>query len=176
MQGPSLPAKPLSTAQALELFDRLPPVDTARLIGAWDGEGFPTGHPLDGTLEAFGWAGKRFASVDEGHPLVFRRAGGTFPVHPALVAPALPLVMRWPALRSPAAASVARALLPLLRTRRSRARLRMVRHRDVVTAAMVYDDIPIIDVFRQADDRTLLGVMDAKHIAQPFFFVLRRAG
>jgi hypothetical protein len=62
----------------------------------------------------------------------------------------------------------------LLATRRSRARLRMLQFRGRVTAAMVYDDVPIQDVFRRIDEDTVLGLMDCKGMERPFFFVLRR--
>lgn len=65
-------------------------------------------------------------------------------------------------------------LKPALRTTHHRARLREVRHRGVVTAAMVYDHLPIIDHFRRVDDRTVLGMMDLRGVPQPYFFILRR--
>ena len=34
--------------------------------------------------------------------------------------------------------------------------------------------LQIVDVFRRLDAHTLLGVMDARGISQPFFFTLRR--
>ncbi|MEB3303574.1 MAG: GXWXG domain-containing protein, partial [Cyanobacteriota bacterium] len=51
-----------SMAEALALFDELDPVTPEELIGSWRGEGFATGHPLDGLLEAWHWQGKRFES------------------------------------------------------------------------------------------------------------------
>ena len=39
---------------------------------------------------------------------------------------------------------------------------------------MIYDYLPINDVFRKVDDHTLLGLMDFKGMEQPFFFVLNR--
>jgi hypothetical protein len=66
--------------------------------------------------------------------------------------------------------------LPLLRTRRSRARLRMTEYRGKQSATMIYDDQPINDVFRRVDADTVLGLMDMKGMAQPFFFLLRREG
>ena len=39
---------------------------------------------------------------------------------------------------------------------------------------MVYDNLPINDVFRKVDEDTVLGVMDLKGMKKPFFFVLRR--
>ena len=65
-------------------------------------------------------------------------------------------------------------LMPLLQTRRSRARLRMIEYRGKTTAAMLYDDLPINDVFRKLDDDNVLGIMDLKGMAQPFFFRLHR--
>jgi hypothetical protein len=163
-----------STAQALAIFDALPPVPADLLRGAWVGSGFATGHPMDGALEAYHWHGKRFDCEEEVHPLVFRSGGRRFAVHPSLVAPLLPLVMRFSWLKSPALGRLAQWLLPLLATRRSRARLRMTQHRGQLTATMIYDGVPIHDVFRQVDDDTLLGLMDMKGMRQPFFFVLRR--
>jgi len=43
-----------------------------------------------------------------------------------------------------------------------------------VTAAMVYDRLPINDAFRRLDDDTVLGLMDQKGPAKTFVFVLRR--
>ena len=40
---------------------------------------------------------------------------------------------------------------------------------------MIYDKLPIQDIFRRVDERTVLGVMDYKGMTQPYFFVLRRA-
>ena len=39
---------------------------------------------------------------------------------------------------------------------------------------MIYDQMPVNDVFRKLDDNTVLGVMDQKGIDIPFFFKLSR--
>ena len=44
----------------------------------------------------------------------------------------------------------------------------------VVTATMIYDALPINDLFRAVDGATRLGLMDLRDMPQPFFFVLRR--
>lgn len=165
-----------STAEALALFDSLPAVECSDLHGRWQGATFPTGHALDDALERYGWQGKRFDSDEEAHPLLFGVPGNTFSVDPRWVAPGLPLLLRWPALKSRIPAAIVRSLLPLFATRRPRGRLRMVRHRGVVSATLVYDHLPIQDVFRRRDATTLLGLMDRKGMAVPFFFVLRRVG
>jgi hypothetical protein len=57
------------------------------------------------------------------------------------------------------------------------AALRMVEHRGVVTATMVYDNHPIFDHFRRVGDDVVLGVMDRKaEWRPPLVFVLRRRG
>lgn len=164
----------MTTDEALVLFDRLEPVDTEFMLGAWSGEEFPTGHRLDGALAAYGWRGKRFDSAEHVHPLLFGTSAHAFAVRPRWVWPGVPLLLRFPALKGAAFARVARMLLPLLRTRRSHARLRMVQFRGRTSAAMVYDDVPIQDVFRRLDEDAVLGLMDMKGMEQPFFFVLRR--
>ena len=164
------------SASALALFDSLPVVASGDMLGTWRGEGFPSGHPLDGALEAYGWWGKRFDSEEHVHPLLFaRRGGGTLALDPRWMAPALGWLDRWPLPKSPAIGRAAQWLLPLLATSRSGARLRQVEHRGRVTAAMVYDRLPIQDVFRRLDEHSLLGLMDLKGATRPFFFVLRRS-
>ena len=47
-------ARGTTTAGALAFFDGLAPVDGESLPGFWWGSGLPTGHVLDGALEALG--------------------------------------------------------------------------------------------------------------------------
>ena len=39
---------------------------------------------------------------------------------------------------------------------------------------MIYDQLPINDVFRKIDRDTVFGVMDLKGMKLPFFFILQR--
>jgi hypothetical protein len=39
---------------------------------------------------------------------------------------------------------------------------------------MVYDALPIIDVFRRVTADRVLGLMDLRGLAEPFFFLLDR--
>jgi len=157
---------------ALAFFDSLPPVGCEEITGRYRGRELVTGHPMDGLLEASGWYGKQFDDVDHVHPLLFRSPGGDiFAVEPRKVP--LGLVPKVPAAVVGRSRSIVGALKPALRTSKHRARLRAVEHRGVVTAAMVYDHLPIIDVFRRVDADTLLGVMDLRG-APPYFFILAR--
>lgn len=160
-------------ADALALYDDLPPVTVEHMLGAWKGGSLRTGHRFDGLLEAYGWHGKWFDSPDAAHPLVFADERGLFSVNPAVVP--LPMVVHLSSLlHQTLVATVARRSLRLFRTGRPRARLRMGAYRGVVTGSMVYDALPIIDHFRTVDEDTLLGAMDLRGIAEPFMFVLRR--
>jgi hypothetical protein len=163
-----------STDEALAFFDALPPVRVMEMFGSWRGSGLRTGHPLDGLLEIFGWHGKRFEGPEDVHPLVFDGPDGSvFSINPSLIP--LGLAVRHPkAVRHPIVSGLCRLLRFAVRTKKPRARLRMTEYRGVVSATMIYDALPINDVFRKVDDNTVVGAMDFRLIRQPFFFVLRR--
>lgn len=161
-------------AQAQELFDGLPAAQVSDLApGRWVGSELATGHTFDGLLAASGWYGKEFRSAEEVDPLLFRNNTPVFAVNPGLLPP-MSVIAQVP---RPLVA-LAKKGLPVLRfllgTRKGRARLRLVEHRGVQTVAMVYDQKPIIDVFRKVSDSTLLGVMDCRGLDEPYFFVLDR--
>ncbi len=124
-------------------------------------------------LPASGWYGKQFDGADAVHPLLFADAAGTvFPVDPRRVP--LSLAGRVPRSGVRMLRSMLRVLGPALRARNHTARLRDIEYRSVVSAAMVYDHLPIIDHFRRVDAHTLFGAMDLRGPAEPYFFVLRR--
>jgi hypothetical protein len=164
-----------TTSDALAFFDRLPPIRAEAITGRFRGEELPTGHPLADLLSASGWYGKEFVDTETVHPLVFREPGGDlFTVDPRK------LPTRVAAHVPRKAAEAGQRFLGLLRglvaTSKPRARLRDLEYRGRVSAAMIYDHLPIIDVFRKVDDETLLGAMDQRGQPEPFFFVLRRDG
>ncbi|HNA98619.1 MAG TPA: DUF4334 domain-containing protein [Marmoricola sp.] len=138
--------------QAVDFFDSLPALRADQLRGRWRGRGLNTAHPMDGLLESSGWYGKQFDDEDSVHPLLFEVAGEIYPVEPQRGMP----------------------IDVTKRASKPRARLREVAHRGVVSAAMIYDTQPIIDHFRRIDDHTILGLMDARGMAMPYFFILDR--
>ena len=169
-------ARGTTTAEALAFFDTLAGVALDACIGRWRGSGLPTGHPLDGLLEALGWYGKEFVDPETVHPLLFQEHGGqVFALDPAPVP--VQQILRHPWLmRSRASRAAFTAARPLLRTTKPKARLCRTEHRGVVSATMIYDALPILDIFREVDQATLLGLMDLRDMPQPFFFILRRVG
>lgn len=170
-----IPPANASVDEALAFFDACAPVSLAEMTGRWRGSGLPTGHPLDGLLEHYGWYGKHFHDPDHVDPLLFGRG----PRELCAVSPRLmPLgLARYRTLaHSTSAAALFRLALPLLRTSRPAARLRLMTYRGVPTATMIYDHLPIHDVFRRVDASTLVGLMDQRGAPQPFFFILRDGG
>jgi hypothetical protein len=160
-----------TTEEAMELFDSLEPVDVGFMIGNWKGEGFHTNHPMDGLLEAYHWHGKRFECPEDVHPLIFSTLRGGFAsVNPAFMGPSL----RVPMPKSAMVGRIFQILMPFLTTSRSKARLRMTSYRGKSSATMIYDQLPVNDVFCKIDQDAVFGVMDLKRMKSPFFFILRR--
>jgi len=175
-----LPDAPTTATEALAIFDAAPAVDAEFMIGTWRGAELPTHHPLDGLLAASGWWGKQFVDAETVHPLLFPTADGSalWALNPALAFGGLGMVTRVPGLKGMNFSRPIAALKPVLRTTAPKARLRTTRYRGVDSATMVYDQLPINDVFRVLDDtagsETVLGAMDLRGSSRPYFFVLRR--
>jgi len=171
-----LPDAPTTTAAALALFDAAPPVTTEFMIGTWRGAELPTDHPLDGVLAASGWWGKQFVDGETVHPLLFPTPGGDalWAFNPILALPGLSAVGKIPALKGRNHFGAISAMRRVLRTRTPKARLRTTEFRGVASATMIYDQLPINDVFRKLSDDSVLGAMDLRGLRRPYFFALTR--
>ncbi|MBM7365785.1 DUF4334 domain-containing protein [Gordonia hydrophobica] len=162
----------LARTDAETLFDSLPTVAVDEVLGRWRGSEVPTGHPMDGLLEISGWYGKQFDDADHVHPLLFGEPGAFYAVNPKRIPMSVlnSVGPRLPKRRLPGVDVALRRL----RTRKHRARTRAVEYRGAVSAAMVYDDLPIIDHFRKLNSDALLGAMDLRDSPAPYFFLLER--
>ncbi|GAS88017.1 DUF4334 domain-containing protein [Mycolicibacterium brisbanense] len=175
-----LPSVPTTTDEALQVFDAAEAVDPAFMIGTWHGAEVPTGHPMDGLLAASGWWGKRFVDAETVHPLLFPTMDGKglWALNPALAFGGLGVTAKLPTkLAAPRALPISRAiaaLRPVLQTRAAKARLRTTRYRGTDTATMIYDQLPINDVFRRLSDDAVIGAMDLRGSRRPYFFALYR--
>lgn len=162
----------MTEAEAEAIFSTLPAVEVAELIGSWKGIGIETGHPFDYLLSVSGWRGKRFETADIGYPLVNNSILGTVYLNPGLLPFNLMVKLRiafWPLMQP-----IIFLFNPLFATKKPRARLRAVRHQGVTSAAMVYDQLPIIDHFRRLDDTLLMGKMDQRGSDTCLYFMLQR--
>ncbi|GGF67723.1 hypothetical protein GCM10007301_29310 [Azorhizobium oxalatiphilum] len=166
-----MPPDGAASRDALAYFDTLPPVSVSDMGGLWRGRELPTGHPLDGILEPAGWFGKRFSDAETVDPLLFGTPDQLVAVNPALVP--IGILLRAPFLaRNPVALAVFRSLRTFMATSAPKARLRTVRYRGSESAAMIYDDLPIIDHFRRSPDQSVIGAMDLRGTDAPFMFQL----
>ena len=162
----------MTPEEATSWFDGLPPAEEAEMLGKWHGEEVLTGHPMEGLLASARWHGKRFDEADAVHPLVHNVPfWGRRSLNPAL------LPLRW-ITALPGRDTLLRAAFPVIApiffTSKPRARLRTIRFRGRLHAAMCYDGKPINDVFAKIDDQCVLGLMDFKGMEQPYFFKLTR--
>ncbi len=95
-------------------------------------------------------------------------------MNPAPLGPSLGLMVRVPMLKSAVVGRIFQTLIPFLRTFPSRARLRKTTYRGKSSATMIYDHLPMNDVFRKIDQDAVFGAMDLKGMTSPLFFILRR--
>jgi len=171
-----LPSAPTTTAEAMAVFDAAPAVEPEFMIGTWHGAEMPTHHPLDGFLAASGWWGKQFVDSETVHPLLFPTGDGStlWALNPVLAFGGLGVAAKLSGVKNQSFKRPISTMRPLLQTRAPKARLRTTRYRGVDTATMIYDQLPINDVFRRLSDDAVIGAMDLRGSSRPYFFVLRR--
>ncbi|OMC34936.1 hypothetical protein A5740_09055 [Mycobacterium sp. GA-1841] len=167
---------PITTDEALGAFDAADAVEPDFMIGTWHGAELPTRHPMDGLLAASGWWGKQFVDAETVHPLLFPTSDKTalWPLNPLPAFGGLGVATKLPFLKKQPMSGPITALRPVLQARSAKARLRTTRYRGVDTTTMIYDQLPINDVFRKLSEDAVLGAMDLRGSRRPYFFVLQR--
>ncbi len=163
-----------STDDAVAHFEQLSPVKPFDIVGLWKGNSLASGHPLDGVLEKLGWFGKRFRQDLRADPLLFtmgeRRLAA---VDPGKIP--IRLAVRFSRFgHKRYVQNLSSYLLPRLRAKGPIATLRTMTLGTTASAAMVYDEQPIIDHFRWAGTELLRGMMTMDGMEKPYFFELRR--
>ncbi len=145
--------------EALLLFDNLESIHIDFLRGRWRGYELSTGHPMDGLLKTLNWYGKEFVSPEMVHPLLFLDAQNrVFKVVPYSFL--VNFVVELPMFKDGSLKDWLPSFKPLLlflnsalmRTEESQARLKMVEYRGQITAAMIYDGLPIVDQYFSIKD------------------------
>jgi len=159
-----------TTKHAFQIYDELDEVNIDFMIGRWKGTEFRTGHKMDGLLNLTGWYGKLFIDQESVHPLLFytHDKSGLYAVNPDLI----PLSFRIP--KTGLLKRIMALSKPILQTKKTKARLRMMEYRGKLSATMIYDGKAINDHFRKIDDRHVMGLMDLKGEPQPYFFILEK--
>ncbi len=159
---------------ALERFRSLPPITPQELVGLWKGRGIPTGHPLDGILEELGWFGKRFMPELRADALLFRSGERRLiAINPAWIP--IRLALRFHRLgRASVTHRVFSGVQGLLRAKGPVASVKSLPFMGATSAAMLYDDQPITDYFRQIDEGEVMGIMTIEGDHRLYFFELDR--
>ena len=152
-------------------FDALGPVNLDSLHGFWRGELLSNHHKLAYWMKQVQWVGKHFTDIERVDPFLIQRGSARLSLAPTPTG--LSLAVNLPPSVLPKLAGLIKLLTPLVATKESQARLRMIGYRGVVSSAMIYDNIPMLDYFRSVNADTLLGVMDARQF-KPLFFLLHR--
>jgi hypothetical protein len=157
--------------EAFDLFDSCDPIEPEALFGTWRGYELYAHHPMDGLLTAANWYGKIITDEENVSPLIFKKCtGNLFSANPGL----LPLEQLEDIPRM-LVKIVFPIITPFIWTRKPRARLRKFEYRGKLSAAMIYDQKPMFDMFRVVDENTVLGVTDVRwHHDLGCFFVLER--
>lgn len=152
----------IEVAQIAAVFDQLKPISPEFLIGKWKGFSFDTGHPAHRILDTLKWAGKDYRSVDDVDPIMIYDDSGK---------------RSWYSEYGHARVSSELQGIPVQGYAADRSQIREVKFHGTVSAAMIYDKFPIIDVFKYVDDNTVLGAMDSKDFpadAGEYYFYLKR--
>nr|WP_250812628.1 GXWXG domain-containing protein [Neorhizobium tomejilense] len=167
--------RPLSEQQkTLERFLSLPPIRPSEMIGLWQGRGIPSGHPFDGVLENLGWFGKRFTSELRADALLFRSGQHRLtPIDPARIP--LRLALRFhKAGRTRPVKNLFSYLQRGLRAKGPVASLQTMSFHGVTSAAITYDEQPVVDHLRRIDEHRMMGAMVIEGDERIYFFELER--
>ncbi|MBZ7927289.1 DUF4334 domain-containing protein [Ensifer adhaerens] len=158
----------------LDEFRGLSPIEPRTLVGLWKGRGVPAGHPFDGVLENLGWFGKRFTPNMRADALLFRFGDHRLTALDPKLIP-LRVALRFHKFgRTRMAQNLFSCLERRLRATGPVASLKTMPFGGVESAAMVYDDQPIVDYFRRVDDRRVMGAMTIRGDERIYFFELER--
>ncbi len=156
----------LTQADMAVTFDTLNPVSIDMLIGTWKVD--PSyAETLGGKmLIESGWWGARFVDAETVDPLLYPKPDGN-----GVFAADLPSVL---AVLSTGERDIS-ARRNEVETSAPIGRLRMVEYRGVLTATLVYDQVPVLDYLRAIDSGTIVAAVEHRGLVHhPDYALLRR--
>ena len=147
-------------------FDTLSPASIDMLIGTWKVDPSYAESPGGKMLIESGWWGARFVDAETVQPLLYPRPDGN-----GVFAADLQSVL---AVLSTGERDIS-ARRNEIETSTPIGRLRMVEYRDVLTATLVYDQVPVLDYLRAIDSDTIVAAVEHRgRVTQPDYALLRR--
>ncbi|TDM12752.1 GXWXG domain-containing protein [Macrococcus lamae] len=160
-------------------FDSLDSVSIEMMHGLWRGEEVNTPHPMTGLLKKANWYGKYFEDKNNVTPIVMQdKNGELFAANPGMLSLKAPikLVKLLPKVFFNVGVTL---IKPIFKTHSPKARLRLMDYNGTATAAMIYDQKPLIDYLKKIDDDTVLGMVDetviSKHLTHYFILIRDRS-
>jgi hypothetical protein len=152
--------------QMAAAFDALDPVGVDMLVGLWEADPGYAETPGGRLLVESGWWGARFTDAETVDPLLFRSDDGD-----GLFAADLLRVL---ALIREGAQNIS-ARRTEVETSAPIGRVRMIEYRGVVTATLVYDQVPVLDYLRAVDNNTVIAAVEGRAMVdRPAYALLRR--
>ena len=135
----------------------------------------PPDIPSTAALAASGWWGKQFIDSENVHPLLFPSRDGKslWPMNPVMAFSALGALRAAPQLRKASFSRPIGATNFATRARGSRRGCAPPATGVSTRPPWSTTSSPINDVFHRISDDAVLGAMDLKGVARPYFFVLR---
>jgi hypothetical protein len=158
-------SKILNPSHIDSVFCDLKPILPEQLIGKWDGFVLGTRHPFESELEKFNWFGHTFDATKDVAPLFVARNGKRVPYEDwgrASVS-----LLSGPVYGN----GIYEALANLFP-----AQLHEIKYQDAVSAALIYDDHPVIVYYRAVRPNIVAGIMESKKFgrSRKFYFYLKR--
>ena len=156
----------VTQADLAKAFDTLTPVSIDMLTGTWRIDPSYAESPGGAMLIESGWWGARFVDAETVDPLLYPKPDGI-----GVFAADLQSVL---AVLSTGERDIS-ARRDEVETSTPIGRLRMVEYRDVLTATLVYDQVPVLDYLRAIDSDTIVAAVEHRGlIDQPDYALLRR--
>ena len=159
-----------SASQVYAFFDTLPPVELDFMVGRWRAAAVPTNNLQDGNLAVLDFYGKRFHGAGNNYEVdpLFCWSGDNLVMlasPPYFTMKTNPYMV--PSTSTPFRREVFHKInqltvLKCCTTKKPQAHTMIAEHRGVYTTAMVYDELPMLDVFRKVDENTILLVFILK--------------
>ncbi|OKP10756.1 hypothetical protein PENSUB_4059 [Penicillium subrubescens] len=157
--------KILSPSHIDSVFCDLKPILPEKLIGEWDGFVLGTRHPFETELEKFNWFGHTFDSTKDVAPLFVFRNGRHVPYED------------WGrASVSFLGGSIQENCMFEAWLMYSATQLHEIKYQGTVSAALIYDDHPVIVYYRAVRPDIVAGIMESKKFGRSgkFYFYLKR--
>lgn len=148
-------------------FDTLNPVSIDMLVGTWKVDPSYADTPGGKMLVESGWWGARFVDIETVDPLLYPRPDGN-----GVFAADLLAVL---AVLSTGERDIS-ARRDEVETSTPIGRIRMVEYHGVLTATLVYDQVPVLDYLRAVDGDTIVAAVEHRGLVnQPDYALLRRS-